>query len=473
MAFRILRRLAGIIAPGCVVIHVLMPGIYSQTVSPQPLIGNETYTSRALSGTDLTRIDPINYEEIYSIPVSDISIIKPDEHVSGIAIDRNGDIYCLLRLTIFENRTNVPYCRVIKIPASNQGEIEVILKNTRGTLILQGQHDGKINIYDRLEKISYVYDPDRRRITQQRIPLRDYQLHKLSLELVSLWPTDKTSPEDSRGVSIRIQSFNQIGNQKIAVGRISGRLSESAVVVLISASGAINQIASNPAQTNIMVNDVNFPVPSASGRMPIRIPFYPVVSATIWGNDRLVLSSGIDDELHVYDFLGNHLERIVIGLPPPAVTEEDRSNYNNEYLSRPIDEELNNTQRALLQYRYESLPLPTNKPYWRQIIGDDSGLLWLRMVTRDGNVLTLKENNRDTYVVLDPEGEMIFQTTVPPGLQFSERQELANPIAVSANLLGRVEWDESKETHLIKVYEMKPVDTHLKDYLEQLWKVNH
>ena len=351
--------------------------------------------------------------------------------------------------------------------------VEEVLKETRGTLVLQGQYSGKIQLYDRLEKVSYVYDPDRRRITQQRILIRDNQLDRLSLELVAAWPTEMTSPDDSRGVATRFQSFNQIGNQKIGVGRIIGRLSECAVVVLISASGAINQIASNPAQTNVMVSDVNFPVPAASGGMPIRIPFYPVVSAAIWGNDRIVLSSGIDDELHVYDLLGNHLERINIGLPPPIITEEDRSNYNNEYLFRPADEELSNSQRAWLQYRYESLPLPTNKPYWRQIIGDDSGLLWLRMVTRDGNVLTRKENYCDTYVVLNPEGEMIFQTTVPSGLQFADRQELANPIAVSANLLGRVEWDESKGTHIIKVYEMTPVDIQLKDYLEQLWKLNH
>ncbi len=452
---------------------ILLSGYTSRSVSPQLSLITEPYFTNVLPVTELKRVDPIDYKEIFSISVSDISIINSEEHLSGITIDGNGDLYCVLRLTRFENRTNVPYSRIIRISTSDPGGIEEILKETRGTLTLQSQNDGKIRIYSRLENVSYVYEPSRRTITSQRIPFRDNQLRKLSLELVSLWPTDKTSPEDLISVSIRIQSYCPIGNHEIAIGKIRGRVSESALVVAQSASGAINFVASNPVQTNIMVSDADFPVPATSGRVPIRLPFFPVASATVWGDDRVVISTGQEDELNVYDLRGNYIERIAIGLPTPIITEDDRSSYTNEYLSRPIDEELKSSQQAILKYRYESLQLPTNKPFWRHIMGDDSGLLWLRTVTRDGTVLTLKENYRDTYIVLNPRGEMLFQTTVPPSLQFAEQQELAIPIAISVNLIARVEWDNVMARHLIKVYEILPVDAHLKDYLEQLWKFNH
>lgn len=92
----------------------------------------------------------------------------------------------------------------------------------------------------------------------------------------------------------------------------------------------------------------------------------------------IVLFNGVDPELIWFNLDGTIKRNIQLGLDPIPITAEDRAKVRTLYEERLANAKDNNERMIpMSEAMLKALVFPDNRPYWRGVISDDSGCLWL------------------------------------------------------------------------------------------------
>jgi hypothetical protein len=124
----------------------------------------------------------------------------------------------------------------------------------------------------------------------------------------------------------------------------------------------------------------------------------------------IVLVTGTEPELRIYDLEGELIRTVRVELPAEPVTETDREMARDFY--RQLVDETEEALKEMVRSQMEGLVFAEQKAPWAEVEIDDDGYFWLRVpvpyVGRD-KLPTL------AYRVLSPEGEYLGLTQRPAG----------------------------------------------------------
>lgn len=142
------------------------------------------------------------------------------------------------------------------------------------------------------------------------------------------------------------------------------------------------------------------------------------------GDERLVMTSGVEPVVSWYDLEGRLRRQVRIDLPAEPVSAEDRALVEDRH------DRLAEAARAagapaatleLLQREKERLHYAERKGYWRGILAEDRGWLWLRIpMPQDGTYYAPRGrpfepiSQRQHFRIVDPAGEFVGATRWPP-----------------------------------------------------------
>lgn len=143
--------------------------------------------------------------------------------------------------------------------------------------------------------------------------------------------------------------------------------------------------------------------------------FRPIPMAVYNSSQGIVLSSGAESILYVYDSFGVQQKQIRLNLPPNLVTDRDRAAIMAEYERR-----LENTSeqaRSSLKDQMDHVRFAEVKPPWFGFLVDDSGFIWL--MDMDWISETEIEEYGANMMVVSPEGEYLGKSKIP-GMVFAK-----------------------------------------------------
>ncbi len=121
------------------------------------------------------------------------------------------------------------------------------------------------------------------------------------------------------------------------------------------------------------------------------------------------MSTGEEPVLRWYDLGGSLTSEITIRMDRAEVTAEERAAINKA--SRDyIDTAPEGRWKAMYKRQHELLEIPDKKDFWTRVQVDDSGFIWLYILTDSS--IPAEERQRVLYVV-SPEGEFLGETTWP------------------------------------------------------------
>jgi hypothetical protein len=189
-------------------------------------------------------------------------------------------------------------------------------------------------------------------------------------------------------------------------------------IAVVKASGdTVWTLDSQRVQNGIrtsLASDVtlSFPMPFTSIPIVQRVP-----------GRGIVLSDGVARELTWYDDDGAVLLKIDLGLPTEPFTAEDRNKIRARFEDRVTDAReqendqlLEHTEAMLRAYR-----LPPHKPAWSDVVVDEHGYLWLRVIEHTAD----REAAGGGYLfrIISPEGEYLGDSRIPyptPGIRIAQ-----------------------------------------------------
>lgn len=170
--------------------------------------------------------------------------------------------------------------------------------------------------------------------------------------------------------------------------------------------------------------DTLWTVSTPSMRTFYTVPAFPGFSATVmpieygsipdiefapgWG---LLVSYGDKPELTRYEPDGSVADRIRIDMEPEPVTASDRAKVTDQYDKRIS--ELEGANREYFRRRKEALVFADEKPFWTDIVVDDSGFIWMLVSESQPE---RGEAGGNLYRVLSPEGEYLGNSRWPTTL---------------------------------------------------------
>jgi hypothetical protein len=133
----------------------------------------------------------------------------------------------------------------------------------------------------------------------------------------------------------------------------------------------------------------------------------------------ILVSNGIEPELHEYDITGRLIRKIRLELDPVPFTAEDMAK-----VKAPYEEQLQNSREQgqsriieLNEALIQAVKFPNFHPVWRDMIQSDEGYLWLRVVEHSAD----RDARGGGYLfrVLSPEGEYLGESRMPYGPNFT------------------------------------------------------
>jgi hypothetical protein len=105
------------------------------------------------------------------------------------------------------------------------------------------------------------------------------------------------------------------------------------------------------------------------------IPFSPVPFSMYDRRHGIILTTGEEPVIELYNLAGDVYKRIKIDLPPQPFTDEDRRLIEAEYDESVA--EATESSRPFAEARRKNITFPSNKVYWTAAIIDDSSYYWL------------------------------------------------------------------------------------------------
>ena len=126
----------------------------------------------------------------------------------------------------------------------------------------------------------------------------------------------------------------------------------------------------------------------------------------------ILLSGGVDPELIWYNTDGTIKKKIRLGLVPTPFTTEDRTKIKTRYEEGLSAAKEANNERMIPIYEAQlnAFELPQNRPYWREVISDNAGCLWL--LVPEHTVDREAAGGGYLFRVVSPEGEYLGNTRV-------------------------------------------------------------
>ncbi len=141
--------------------------------------------------------------------------------------------------------------------------------------------------------------------------------------------------------------------------------------------------------------------------LPSVYSYYPTPHVCYSSQHGIIVSTGHEPILHVFDVNGTLLSRITIDLPPQPVNDSDR-----QLAIADMEEwEANNPMRSSKEMRnaIADAEFAETKPFWHTIHVDNYGYIWLTFSTELHSDLDgVPEPER---ILLSPEGEYLGRTT--------------------------------------------------------------
>lgn len=124
------------------------------------------------------------------------------------------------------------------------------------------------------------------------------------------------------------------------------------------------------------------------------------------GENRLLVSSGVDQELTWYLSNGHSESRTSLALPTMTVTKEEEN-----AIREPLEAVLRrNPEARATRLVLENFQLPPVKGHWDQLLVDNSGFIWLRVPDLASR---RRQKGGPIYRVLSPDGAYIGNTRLP------------------------------------------------------------
>ncbi len=167
----------------------------------------------------------------------------------------------------------------------------------------------------------------------------------------------------------------------------------------------------------------------------------------------IILTTGLEPILDLFDLDGHHRLQIRIDLPPQPVTAEDR--IPEETRLKEGMESSSGVLHRLYKAELENLTFSEYKAYWGEtwsgtIEVDDHGFIWIRIPAyceSPGN-----GDNRIRYRIISPEGQYLGLTQLPAG----SRRGMTK---LTRGCLVVVEKDPETGEKTIRVYRVRPTFT--------------
>jgi len=156
---------------------------------------------------------------------------------------------------------------------------------------------------------------------------------------------------------------------------------------------------------------------SNSGMLSFGLPLSSAPSVEYVLGQGILFSGGVDPELIWFNVDGSIKRKIRLELDPIPITAEDRTKVRARYEESLADAKDNNERMIpIYEAMLKALAFPDNRPYWREIISDDIGWLWLQVPEH-----TVDREAAGGYLfrIVSPEGEYIGNTRVAYGRGFN------------------------------------------------------
>jgi hypothetical protein len=115
-------------------------------------------------------------------------------------------------------------------------------------------------------------------------------------------------------------------------------------------------------------------------------------------------------EIVWYGLDGSVARKVRMDIQPEPVTEAERTAIL-ERSDKRIEAAESDRMRAMAKATRENVVIPQFKPYWSDVVLDDSAFLWLEEVY-DAS-LPPAERDPTAHMILSPEGEFLGRTTLP------------------------------------------------------------
>lgn len=141
--------------------------------------------------------------------------------------------------------------------------------------------------------------------------------------------------------------------------------------------------------------------------LPSVYGYYSIPHINYSSQHGIIMSTGHEPILHVFDVNGALLSRIIIDLPPQPITDSDR-----QLAFADMEHwEANNPMRSSKEIRnaIADAEFAETKPFWHTIHVDNYGYIWLTILTElHSDIDGVPEPER---ILLSPEGEYLGRTT--------------------------------------------------------------
>lgn len=367
--------------------HVLFLGIILASCSPKQTTPSYSFQIKEENGVlvALTTGGPKYEGELFEyIPITKLQEDERDESIVGRPYtpitDETGNVYVPdgadNRIVVFNNSGR--YERSIGRAGSGPGEF--LFPE------IQSVGDGQLEIFDRRQRRVTVYSTSGELLRVLSLPIKISRgvsgyhpapdgrfvgiINETSLTGIREERWAQAIIFDTKGDSLRSVTTQKLPGGKIYSWRISERI---------------------------------------MGRGPAPYGYQSYPHAFYSSHHGIILSSGRDPVLDIYDLDGSQKLQIRIDLPPQPVTNEDRESLLSEQRERIENSSENIRER--LEEAYRNTEFADSKPYWGIIDVDDSGFFWL-------SIAPLPSEGEETisgwrFHILSPEGEYLGITTQP------------------------------------------------------------
>ncbi len=147
------------------------------------------------------------------------------------------------------------------------------------------------------------------------------------------------------------------------------------------------------------------------GFSPLPKPFNPLLRVLYCRGKGVVITTGEEPTIEFFDINGELYHRVEIDLPYLPVNSEDKRQYEDDFRARNL--ESGSMERSEIESHIRQIEYPVNKAFWTYMSVDETGYIWLQIPDYwegSGN-----EEEGFTFRVINPEGEYLGVTRLPPG----------------------------------------------------------
>jgi len=174
------------------------------------------------------------------------------------------------------------------------------------------------------------------------------------------------------------------------------------------------------------------------------LPFSGETEALLLNSGEILISTGMEPRIALYDLSGEIVRDIRIDLEVQPITDTEKREIQSQ-MRQDAEENEDERMREFDRAMAESVKFPDHKAFWARILEDSDGYLWLSRPTNPWD-----RSEEGFYRVLSPDGEYLGETVTPSSFgQFQRGRYLA--------------WSTIEETGqtIPTIYTIRPIVTGL------------